>query len=123
MSEENGSGRVDPLAGWVIVVTGGRMLLGKARAGQLAPVYDFQPIMEPTPKGLRYDFVVAPALGIVSVKALPIPPGSIMVAVEELSPEERRAISQSVVRTDELLRRLRAGSAGLVVTSKMPGDP
>ncbi len=110
----NGAGKVEPLAGWVIVLAAGRSLLGKEDGPYLSPVYELQARMQEGPQGVAIGHVVMPLLLLSSIRKLDVSTAPITIKVDDLSPTERKSLAGAVLRCDDMLRAMRLADSGLV---------
>lgn len=116
------------LSRWVIVLTAGKVLLGKRDEGsgslnfgdawtQLSPVYELTCAVGPGPRGeIMVARQVTPLLTFSSVSKVSVPVlSSVFVSCSELSKKEQLALVQGIAQAEQLIRAMRADESGIVL--------
>lgn len=126
-----------PMAGWVIVLSNCKQLIGKAAetgkskpSGEyewqltLRPVFELnvQPVQGPQ-GGVAINYTAVPVMLIASIDGLTIPDGAIVVRCETMSRSEQGRLHAAVNNAEQLQRQLRTADAGISLVTEMPKMP
>jgi hypothetical protein len=118
-----------PLAGWAIVVTNGKTLLGRWIPGAgsvepiLSPVYEMSQSMGMTDQGPVSIPVLKPFANIPSIKRVPVPVGAIVIMVHDLDRTERQALAQMARNCEAQLAQEKAAASGVLIARDLPRSP
>lgn len=114
------NGRPDPLDGWEIWLVEGRALIGKPALVGLSPVYELIVQVQVARDGLAKQIGCAPILWFPSIRAIEIRGTYPKIPLSDLSSEDRKQLSHSILQADEFIRTARAAEAGILVANKLP---
>lgn len=112
------------MSGLYILITNGRTFVGRGIGdgpdSVLSPVYDLG--MGQGPDG-QLVHVAAPVLGLPSLESIPVPEGSILIAVTDLSREDQTSVARAFEMGEKMRAAIRAKQSGILVAGAMPrGD-
>lgn len=122
------NGKAGPLAGWIVAISNGKTLVGRLQESTTLGALDGSPGLQSNSFELSPVYsldagfsregrvcIALPLLGFGSISSIHVPRGSIVIRVDSLSRDERRALQSAVEQAEGIRSKIRAEESGIAI--------